>query len=175
MNLGRCRPLGRLASGLMLVAVLASCAMYTKPPPSPQQASLKQAGHWQGRLSLRVLQPTPEQFSASFELNGSADHGELSLFSPLGTTLAVARWTPQNAQLLQGDKVQDFASMEALTQQLTGAALPLPALLAWLDVDGPALPGWQLNAESPASGRRVYAKRESPLPALQLTLLLDPR
>jgi outer membrane biogenesis lipoprotein LolB len=112
--------------------------MFTKPTPSPQQASLKQTGHWQGRLSLRVLQPTPEQFSASFELNGSADHGELSLYSPLGTTLAVARWTPQNAQLLQGDKVQDFASMEALTQQLTGAALPLPALLAWLDVDGPA-------------------------------------
>ncbi|MEY3673656.1 MAG: hypothetical protein RJB47_364 [Pseudomonadota bacterium] len=148
--------------------------MFTKPAPTAQQATLKQMGHWQGRLSLRVLQPQPEQFSANFELHGSAETGELSIISPLGTTLAVARWTPHNAQLLQGQKVQDYASMEALTQQLTGAALPLQALLAWLDTDGPPLPGWQLTSESPATGRRVFAKREAPLPALQLTLLLDP-
>jgi outer membrane lipoprotein LolB len=148
--------------------------MFTKPAPTAQQATLKQMGHWQGRLSLRVLQPQPEQFSANFELHGSAETGELSIISPLGTTLAVARWTPHNAQLLQGQKVQDYASMEALTQQLTGAALPLQALLAWLDTDGPPLPGWQLTSESPATGRRVFARREAPLPALQLTLLLDP-
>lgn len=175
MSLKRCPPLGHLIAGLFLVWGLASCAMFSKPTPTAQQATLKQTGHWQGRLSLRVLQPNPEQFSANFELHGSAATGELSIMSPLGTTLAVARWTPHNAQLQQGQKVQDFASVEALTFQLTGAALPLPALLAWLDVDGPALPGWQVKAESPASGRRVYAKRESPLPALQLTLLLDPR
>jgi outer membrane lipoprotein LolB len=148
--------------------------MFTKPAPTAQQATLKQMGHWQGRLSLRVLQPQPEQFSANFELHGSAETGELSIISPLGTTLAVARWTPHNAHLLQGQKVQDYASMEALTQQLTGAALPLQALLAWLDTDGPPLPGWQLTSESPATGRRVFARREAPLPALQLTLLLDP-
>jgi outer membrane lipoprotein LolB len=148
--------------------------MFTKPAPTAQQATLKQMGHWQGRLSLRVLQPQPEQFSANFELHGSAETGELSIISPLGTTLAVARWTPHNAQLLQGQKVQDYASMEALTQQLTGAALPLQALLAWLDTDGPPLPGWHLTSESPSTGRRVFAKREAPLPALQLTLLLDP-
>lgn len=149
--------------------------MFSKPVPTAQQVTLKQMGHWQGRLSLRVLQPNPEQFSANFELHGSAETGELSILSPLGTTLAVARWTPHNAQLVQGQKVQDYASMEALTQQLTGAALPLQALLAWLDNDGPPLPGWQLTSESPASGRRVFAKREAPLPALQLTLLLDPQ
>jgi len=149
--------------------------MFTQPPPSPQQASLKQTGYWQGRLSLRVMQPTPEQFIANFELKGSAELGELSLYSPLGTTLAVARWTPHSAQLLQGDKVENFSSMEALTQQLTGAALPLPALLAWLDSDGPALAGWQLYSESPASGRRVFAKRDAPLPVLHLSLLLDPK
>lgn len=157
--------------GLLICLALPSCALFNTPPP--QQASLKQVGHWQGRLSLRVLQPTPEQFSANFELNGNAETGELALYSPIGTTLAVARWTPQSAQLLQGQKVQDFASMEALTQQLTGAALPLQALLGWLDTDGPPLPGWQMTSESPASGRRVFAKREAPLPALQLTLLLD--
>ncbi len=149
--------------------------MFSKPVPTAQQVTLKQMGHWQGRLSLRVLQPNPEQFSANFELHGSAETGELSILSPLGTTLAVARWTPHNAQLVQGQKVQDYASIQALTQQLTGAALPLQALLAWLDNDGPPLPGWQLTSESPASGRRVFAKREAPLPALQLTLLLDPQ
>ncbi len=165
---------GRLTACCLMAWALSSCALFSKPTPTAQQATLKQMGHWQGRLSLKVLQANPEQFSAQFELNGSADAGELSIISPLGTTLAVARWTPHNAQLLQGQKVQDFTSVEALTLQLTGAALPLPALLAWLDVDGPPVPGWQLNAESPPGGRRVYAKREAPLPVLQLTLLLDP-
>jgi outer membrane lipoprotein LolB len=175
LNLQGGRSFVRHVGGFVLLGALASCAMFRPPQATPQQKALQQVGHWQGRLSLRVLQPTPEQFSASFEINGSADNGELSLYSPLGTTLARARWTPDNAQLLQADKVQNFASIEALTQQLTGAALPLPALLAWLDSDGPALPGWQLNSESPASGRRVFAKRETPLPALQLTLLLEPK
>ena len=161
--------------GSLICLALPSCALFSKPATSTQLATLKQVGHWQGRLSLRVLEPNPEQFSANFELHGSAETGELVIYSPIGTTLAVARWTPQNAQLLQGQKVQDYVSMDALTKQLTGAAIPLQAMLAWLDSDGPELPGWQLNAENPAGGRRLYAKREAPLPALQLTLLLDPQ
>jgi len=47
--------------------------------------------------------------------------------------------------------------------------------MAWLDQDGPELAGWTLKSETVASGRRIYAQRQTPLPALQLTLLIDPR
>jgi outer membrane lipoprotein LolB len=157
---------------LALTAVLPSCALFSSPP---QQASLKATGHWEGRLSLKVLQQPPEQFSANFELNGLSEAGELYLYSAIGTTLAVARWNPQNAQMQQGQAVQTFESMDALTKTITGSALPVPALMAWLDQDGPELPGWTLKSESTPSGRRIYAQRQTPLPALQLTLLVDPR
>jgi hypothetical protein len=50
----------------------------------------------------------------------------------------------------------------------------LPQLLIWLDRAGPAVAGWQIKAEVLKNGRRVLAERQQPLPALQLTLLLDP-
>lgn len=158
--------------GLALTAVLPSCALFSSPT---QQAGLKATGHWEGRLSLKVLQQPPEQFSANFQLNGLPEAGELYLYSAIGTTLAMARWNPLNAQMLQGQQVQTFESMEALTKTITGSALPIPALMAWLDQDGPELAGWTLKSETVASGRRIYAQRQTPLPALQLTLLIDPR
>lgn len=150
---------------------LPACALFPSPP---QQATLKTTGQWEGRLSLKVLQQPPEQFSVNFKLNGLPQAGELHLYSALGNTLAVARWTPQHAQMQQGQDVQTFESMEALTKTITGAALPVPALMAWLDQDGPELAGWSFKSESTAGGRRIYAQRQFPLPALQLTLLLDP-
>ena len=62
-----------------------------------------------------------------------------------------------------------------MTQQLTGNSLPLPELLTWLDRDGEALPGWALKSENSPNHRRVFAKRETPLPLLELTLVIDPR
>ena len=88
--------------------------------------------------------------------------------------MALLRWNPQGASLQRGSDVQQFASMDELTQRLTGAALPLPQLMTWLDRAGPAVAGWQIKAEVLKSGRRVWAERQQPLPALQLTLLLDP-
>jgi outer membrane biogenesis lipoprotein LolB len=88
--------------------------------------------------------------------------------------VAVASWTPNSAVLTEGNKQKQFASMEDLTQQLTGAALPLPTLMAWLNRDGPSLDGWQIKAENLPRSRRIFAQRSSPLPKLHLTLLLDP-
>lgn len=136
---------------------------------------LAQQGHWEGRLQLRILQDKPEQFSFNFDLQGDAEKGELTIYSPLGSTVAVASWSPSGAILTEGNKQNHFASMEDLTQQLTGAALPLPTLMAWLTRDGPALEGWQIKSENlPKRSRRIFAQRMSPLPKLQLTLLLDP-
>jgi len=153
------------------MVTLSGCAIFTS---TPRQPALEKFGHWQGRLSLKVIQEPAEQFSANFEVNGRPEQGELALYSPIGTTLAVARWSPDGAQLLQGTKVQSFVSVQAMTQQLTGNSLPLPQLLAWLDQDGADLPGWTLKSETSPNSRRVFAKRATPLPLLELTLVIDP-
>ena len=98
----------------------------------------------------------------------------MTIYSPIGTTLAVASWNADGATLSEGSKKQSFASMEALTRAVTGANLPMSTLMTWLNADGESLNGWEIRSETPASGRRLFAKRISPLPELQLTLILDP-
>lgn len=162
-------------TGLLLCTtflLLSGCSLFSNKAKLTQ---LAQQGHWEGRLQLRILQDKPEQFSFNFDLQGSAENGELTIYSPLGSTVAVASWTPSGAVLTEGNKQNHFASTEDLTLQLTGAALPLPTLMAWLTRDGPALEGWQIKSETlPKRSRRIFAQRSTPLPQLQLTLLLDP-
>ena len=162
-----------LSLGLALLVLLTACSTAPRhvavDPTNPDAI-----GHWEGRLNLRVAKNPPEQFSTSFEMTGRPEQGQLSLLSPLGTTMAKVRWNPQGASLQQGSDVQNFTSMDELTLRLTGAALPLPQLMAWLDRTGPPVQGWQINAQALKSGRRVMAERQQPLPALQLTVLLDP-
>jgi outer membrane lipoprotein LolB len=162
-----------LSLGLALLVLLTACSTAPRhvavDPTNPDAI-----GHWEGRLNLRLAKNPPEQFSTSFEMTGRPEQGQLSLLSPLGTTMAMVRWNPQGASLQQGSDVQNFTSMDELTLRLTGAALPLPQLMAWLDRTGPPVQGWQINAQALKSGRRVMAERQQPLPALQLTVLLDP-
>ena len=162
----------RALSAVMLV-LLSACS-HTPRQAANNTSSTTVIGHWEGRLTMRVAKNPPEQFSTAFEMSGHAEQGQLQLLSPLGTTMAVVRWNPQGASLQQSNDIQQFASMDDLTQGLTGAALPLPQLLIWLDRAGPAVAGWQIKAEVLKNGRRVLAERQQPLPALQLTLLLDP-
>jgi len=156
---------------VLLCLALVGCSIFSFKTKNP---ALAQMGNWEGRLSLKILSKPPEQFSANFSLQGTSAQGELTIFSPIGTTLAVASWNDQGAVLEEGSKKQTFASMEALTRQVTGASLPLQNLMSWLNTDGPPLEGWEIRSENQPGGRRLFAKRVSPLPQLQLTLVLDP-
>jgi len=86
--------LGLLSLGLLS---LAGCAT---PRPTPADP----AAFWSGRLALQLQSTPPQNWSASFELQGSADQGQLVLLSPIGTTLARLSWTPQAAVLEQGQE-----------------------------------------------------------------------
>ena len=156
---------------LSLALLLPGCSLFSS---KARLSPLAKQGHWEGRLQLRILQEKPEQFSFNFDLQGSAEAGELTIYSPVGSTVAVASWTPSGAVLTEGNKQTQFESMEVLTMRLTGAALPLPTLMAWLNSNGPALEGWQITSEKLPRSRRIFAQRFQPSPPLQLTLLLDP-
>lgn len=110
--------------------------------------------------------------SASFSLQGHAQHGSLNLYSPLGTTLATLDWTANAAHLHQGNQQQRFDSLEALTEQATGAALPVTALFDWLQGKPSPAPGWQVDLSVLAQGT-LSARRDHPVPGVVLRIKLD--
>jgi len=145
---------------------LAGCAT----PSPPLQAA--HSGRWTGRLALRIDSDPVEQFSAGFELQGDADKGQLSLYSPLGQVLAIANWGPQWVTLQQGRQHHVYPDTDSLTTALTGAALPLSHLFDWIQGQPSPLPGWQIDLSQQTQGR-LTARRVTPEPRLELRLLLE--
>lgn len=162
---GTRRGLLLVAAGLA-IASLSACALPPRAPASTDQPS------WSGRLALQVEGDQRNSFSAGFELRGAPQAGELSLYSPLGATLAQLRWSPGMAELVADGKRHLYDSIDALTQEATGTALPLAALFAWLEGRPAEVPGWQADLSRVADGRLV-ARRSQPLPAAELRIVLQ--
>ncbi len=144
---------------------LTGCATPRTPPVSTN-------AYWSGRLALQLQSEPPQQWSAGFELQGSAQEGELLLLSPIGTTLAHLRWTPQAARLEQGGQVTLGDSLSSLSERLQGTPLPVAALFEWLAGRQADAPGWQADLSGHAQGR-LLAQRSQPAPAAVLRIVLD--
>ncbi|MGV3572531.1 MAG: lipoprotein insertase outer membrane protein LolB [Ramlibacter sp.] len=156
----------RLLGACVLFAALAGCAT---PPRGAVEPGVQ---IWTGRLALSVQANPPQAFSAGFELKGAPATGELTLFNPLGGTLAVLAWTPGAATLKSSDGVRQFASVEALASEVTGAELPVAALFDWLAGKATQVAGWQADVSGVASGR-LRAQRSTPAPAADLRIAFD--
>ncbi len=155
--------------GLLAGLLLTGCA---RPPGSAALSDAKN-DFWTGRLSLQVQSEPAQSFSAGFELKGRPERGELTLISPLGNVLGVLRWSPSEALLDSGNqKIQRFASVDALMTQATGAAVPLSALFAWLQGDNASVSGWSADLSRHSEGR-IRAQRNQPLPQTDLRVVLD--
>jgi outer membrane lipoprotein LolB len=161
--------LGFLCAFFFAPFLIAGCA---QPSRAPGTNGLKNE-LWAGRISLQVQSEPVQFFSASFELKGQPERGELSLISPLGSLLGVLRWSPDEAVLDSGNgKVQRFSSVEELMTQATGAAVPLRALFAWLQGDNASASGWSADLSRYPEGR-ISAKRAQPAPQVDLRVVLD--
>ena len=147
----------------LAAAALSGCATRT-PRTGPE--------HWSGRLSMQVGSSPPQAFSASFELSGNPSQGQLLLNSPLGTAVASAQWSAEQAVLRSGSDARRYRSMEELLSHATGAALPLAALFDWLAGVPTAVAGWEADLSGLAQGR-LLANRQNPEPSVQLRILLD--
>jgi outer membrane lipoprotein LolB len=175
------------------------------PAGQPNVASANEApvtGQWEGRLSLKLGAFGSDPSSGSqmaFELDVKDDQGTLALATPLGTRMAVVRWQASApggsipAQLETSEGTQGFASLEDLTQQLLGEALPLQAMLHWLQGHpAPGLPfetptgqnpsapstfmqaGWRVDASEVSHGRLNAQRDETPAHrSVTLRLRLD--
>lgn len=127
---------------------------------------------WSGRLALRVDSEPVQSFFAGFELRGNARSGELSLYTPLGSTLARMQWAPGLAQLTWNGQQRNFDSIGALTREATGTELPIASLFAWLSGQDSHAEGWSADLGQLRDGKLV-AQRTEPQPSVTMRLILD--
>lgn len=161
------RPMRR---GAMAAAAL---AMFLAGCAAPKAITAPDVDAWNGRLALRVDSDPPQSYSAGFDLHGTTQNGELLLATPLGTTLATVKWAPGRAEMTQGDQVTRRNSLEALSAELGGTAVPVAALFSWLKGQPAGIDGWQVDLSRHAEGR-VTARRIQPLPTAELRLVFQP-
>jgi outer membrane lipoprotein LolB len=156
---------------ICMAALLSGCAT----PPRPAATAQGTSAAWAGRLALQTDGEAPQQqtFAAAFELKGSAQSGELRLFSPLGQTLAALAWAPGKATLRASDGTREFDSLDTLVAQVTGTPIPIAALFDWLDGRPAEVPGWHADLSQLASDGRIVARRSAPLPAATLRVALE--
>ena len=157
---------------LIMAVMLTACAA---PNRRTQTSGVEPTNvpEWQGRISVQVLGDAPSSVSASFWLRGNENQGELDIYSPLGTTVGALQWTPQTVQLSEGGKLRRFKSLAELTEQTTGAALPIDAIFGWLQGRDAQATGWQADLSTLGKGT-LSARRNHPLPEVTLRIQLDP-
>ena len=156
---------------LWMGLMLTGCATPSRTT-QPLNAEQPDTPEWQGRISVQVQGDAPSAMSASFSLRGDAKNGELDLYSPLGTTLGALQWTPQQVQLSDGNKRQHFNSLAELTEEITGAALPVQAIFGWLQGQQVQATGWQADLSGVPQGM-LSARRTAPSPEVMLRIKLD--
>lgn len=154
-----------LLPALILALLATGCA-------SPRLSANDPNAYWSGRMALEVLKEPPETLSAGFELQGSAQTGEMMLLSPIGTTLAVLKWTEQGAQLTQGQQQIESSNLQSLGARLTGTELPIAALFEWLAGRPGDASGWLVDLSGHAQGK-ITALRQQPAPGAFLRIVLD--
>jgi len=111
------------------LAVLGACAT---PPISTDNLTSDTLA---GRMTVRVdatASSEARNVTAAFELQGNAKQGRLDLSTPLGSTLARARWSPDRVALVTPRGETRFDSLDALTREVLGESLPVAALFDWL-------------------------------------------
>lgn len=163
----------QLSRRTLLAATMAAAATGLPGCASTRASTPREAQAWTGRLGLVVESEPPQSFAGGFELTGTAATGTLSLFTPLGSQVARMQWSPTEVTLTDGQATRQFTSLDALTQQTTGAALPVQSLFQWLQGQPSPAEGWDVDLSGFGDGR-LLARRKSPQPTAILRIALDP-
>jgi outer membrane lipoprotein LolB len=171
----------KLACLFLTINLIAACAVNTPARGDLEGKNTTFDANYQGRLSLRIASKPPQSLYASFNLNGDAQTGDLTLNSPLGNSLAQLSWTPQSAVLKANNETKEYASTNALIEHVTGTVIPLNALFDWMAGKGTPAEGWEIdlsgmkssNASNETAVQRFVAKRLSPLPTAELRIAID--
>ena len=170
----------RLAVLAAIAGAVTGCANLPAPMAPP--------GVLSGRLALKVDAHDREpahSMNANFELSGDAGKGELNLATPLGTTLARARWQPGEALLTTSQGEARYGDLADLAEAAFGERIPLEVLPDWLrghpwagaashpqaSPAGFVQLGWTIDLSRMGEGW-IIASRKAP-PAVLLRAKLD--
>lgn len=141
--------------------------------------STAEAPTWGGRLSIKIEASdaaSSRQTSAGFTLAGSANAGQLNLFTPLGTKAAEVIWGTGFATFSDGKTMQHFPSLEAALESATDVKIPANNLFDWLQgKQNKAFEvgiGWEADLTRLSEGR-ITAIRLQPLPRIELRVVLE--
>ncbi len=151
------------------MAIALACLLLGACASPPQE---RPARFWSGRIGLLVESDPPQNMQASFELQGTAQTGDLTLINPLGGTLARLSWNAQQATLERGYERWTGPNVEQLAQQLVQTPLPIQALFDWIEGRATTHAGWQADLSALDQGR-IVARRQQPAPPAQMRILLD--
>lgn len=175
----------RAWAGAALLAALGACAT-PQPPAGAQPGCGLDVG---GRISVVEQGTHAYSLYGSFELRLDGAAGSLQLGSPLGQTLALARWDALSARVDDGRSVRAYASFEDMTEATLGLRLPRAALQDWVrgrpapQLPSRALPqggfeqlGWQVRVQRADGQPHVLrlTRREGD-ESEQLALVIDRR
>jgi outer membrane lipoprotein LolB len=132
---------------------------------------ISEESHWQGKLALKVYSTPVQALSVAFDLQGRPEQGELTLSSPLGTTLALLQWDATSARLTANGQQTSYGSLQELARQATGSDLPVASLFAWLQGRNEPAPSWQVDLSDLPQGR-IQAHRTEAIQA-DLKIILE--
>jgi outer membrane lipoprotein LolB len=156
-------------TAVLLALALAGCAQVPKAP-APADA----AARLSGRISVTVAGDVHHRGTggaASFELFGGPQAGQLELTTPLGSLVARATWAPGLVTLQTPQEERRFETLDELTRDLLGEAVPVAALFDWLQArPWPAVPHTRTAGGFEQLGWRIEPKP----PGLVATRLADP-
>jgi outer membrane lipoprotein LolB len=159
---------------LLAIFLIAGCANHgslktQKPSETPS---------WQGRLTVLIDSDNPiapdnnKSFTATFELQGNPQWGDLTFFTPIGSVAATLHWTPEHATLRTPGENRSFANLDDLMVVLLGIHIPVTALFDWLIGRNTEIDGWQVEL-SQFDGGKIVAQRLTPSPAAKIRIVLD--
>jgi outer membrane lipoprotein LolB len=130
-------PFFRFASAAACAAVLAGCATTSNVPlthPTAQVAAYRDTIDLEGKLSANYEKDgQPQSITVNFTWIQRPGNIDVSLFSPLGQTVAMVNVTPNAATLTQsGREPRVEKDIDTLTAKALGWTLPVSGLRDWL-------------------------------------------
>jgi len=104
----------------------------------------------QGQLSIKIgaLQgQSAKGLSLGFFFAGNTQTGQLDLMTLMGSQVAKVNWSPDQVWLVNDDGPKRFDSLNELSQTVLGEALPLRAMVHWMQGQPDPSLGSQVGAE----------------------------
>lgn len=119
---------------LFLLACVCLTACTTLPEGPLSERNYQSAIAVGGRLSVRYQQNgKPQSLQGKFRWQQQGEQTDITLYSPLGQTIATIAITPGLAVMAQSDGEKKQApNVTALTQEVLGWPMPVDGLRYWL-------------------------------------------